>query len=143
MIRIVFGVFVGLLVWGLLVVTSDFAWVAFSPDWFGPYHHELRSAVVNDTPFTPQTSILMIVVIRSMFYSIISGVVTAIIARENDRSTLFLGFFLVIFGTLVHLSFWSLVPYWFHFSILFLFIPFTMFGGKLITPIPRRPRLVS
>ncbi len=141
--RIALGVLFGLMVWGVFLLASDFAWEAFSPDWFGKSQNELRSAILYDTPFTPVNSILLLVVIRSAFYSIISGVLTAMVARDNDKATLYLGIFLLIFGTIVHSFFWNMVPFWYHFSILFLFIPLTMFGGKLITITPRRPRLVS
>lgn len=141
--RIVLGVLVGLLVWGICVLVSDAVWAAVSPDWFGRYQHELKSAISDGTPFTPETTILLIVVIRSTIYSITSGVLTAIIARENDWSTLALGVILLVFGTIIHSLFWDLVPFWYHFAILFLFIPLTIFGGKLITPIPRRPILRS
>lgn len=143
MSRITLGVLFGLVVWGLFLLASDMAWEAFSPDWFGKSQQELRSAIFNDTPFTPQTSILLLVVFRSAVYSIICGVLTAMIARDNDKATLLLGIFLTIFGTIVHLFFWNLVPFWYHLLILFLFIPLTLFGGKLITITPRRPRLVS
>ena len=143
MSRITLGVLFGLLVWGVFLVTSDLAWEAFSPDWFGKSQNELRSAIFYDTPFKPQTSILLIVIIRSIFYSIISGVFTAIIARDNEKATLILGVLLMLSGLIVHYFFWYLVPIWYHILIIFLFVPFTLLGGKLITITPHRPRLVS
>ncbi len=143
MTRVILGALVGLIVWGFFLLGSDLAWVTVSPDWYGKYQSELKSAISNNTPFTPQTSILLIVVIRSVIYSIIAGIITAIIARDNDKSTLILGILLLIFGFIIHSLFWDIVPFWFHFSILFFLIPITVFGGKLITVTPQRRRLVS
>lgn len=143
MIRIILGVLVGLIVWGVFLLGSDSAWIIVSPNWYGKYHSELQSAIYDNTPFMGQTSILLIVILRSVLYSVISGSIAAIVANENDKSTLILGILLLIFGIIIHSFFWNLVPLWFHFSILFFLIPLTILGGKLITITPRRQRLVS
>ncbi|HQU82107.1 MAG TPA: hypothetical protein PKY59_03230 [Pyrinomonadaceae bacterium] len=128
----------GLILWGSLLLLSDFVWETFSPNLFGEFQRELRSAILHDTPFTPTTSILIMVIIRSAVYSTISGGLTSIVARDTYKANLILGVFLIIFGLLVNSLFWKIVPIWFHFSILLLFIPFTMLGGKLISITSRR-----
>lgn len=143
MIRVIFAVLIGSLVWGVFLLGSDSAWELASPEWFGRSQHDLRLAISQNEPFVPSTLIMLLVILRSIVYSVISGYVTAVIANENNRSTLILGFALAVLGLVIHLFFWNLVPLWFNIGILIQFIPFAFFGGKLSTPIPRRPRLKS
>lgn len=129
--RIFLGVLVGILVWGFFLLLSDFVWVLVSPDWYGKYQIELQSAISKNTPFTWQTSILVIVILRSLLYSMISGIITAKIAQENDKSTLILGNLLLLFGGIIHSLYWTITPFWFHFFILFFLIPVPYLSGKL------------
>ena len=94
--RVVIGALAGLMVWGFFLLGSDFAWVLVSPDWYGKYQNELQSAIRDNTLFMPQTSILLIVIFRSAVYSVIAGVIAALVAHENDKSTFVLGILLFL-----------------------------------------------
>lgn len=140
--KIILGALVGAVAWGCLLSISDFIWIKVSPDWYGVYQNDLQAAIYQNKPFYPPTSTLLIVVLRSIIFSIISGFTTATVAYENNISTLISGILLILCGFIVHLSFWNLVPYWFHLLIFLQFIPFTMLGGRLITIVPNYQKLV-
>lgn len=140
--KIILGILIGLITWGSLLSVSDYIWAVANPTWFGKYFNELQAAIYLGKPFTPQKTILIIVILRSILSSIISGFVTATVAFENYFSNLILGILLILCGYIVHLSFWDLVPYWFHFLIFFQFIPFTMLGGRLIKVAPDYPKFL-
>ena len=61
----------------------------------------------------------------------ISGFLAALIARENKRAPLVLGFLLVAFGLLKAVLSWPNVPIWYHVLFTLLLLPMAMVGGKL------------
>lgn len=143
MLRIFLGALAGLLVWGFLLLASDLAWAWFSPDWYGAYKRDLHAAIGAGLAFDPDPTILMIVIVRSAFYSIVSGFVTAAVAREIEDSTNILSCLLVFYGLIIHSYFWNLVPFWFHAGILCMLAPLAMLGGRAVILTSRRPKLVS
>lgn len=139
--KIILGILIGIVTWGCLLSISDYMWILVSPGWYGKHQNDLQIAISQNKPYMTQTFILIIVILRSVVYSLISGFITATIANENFFSTLILGCLLVICGFLVNLSYWDFVPYWFHLLIFFQFIPFTLLGGRLVTVVPDYPKL--
>lgn len=131
MVRIILGIVVGFIVWSVLWVGSDFILSTILSDWYGKHHTELESAVRNKTPFMSDSIILIIALIRSAIFSIISGFLAASIARENTKSTLGLGVLLLLFGIYIQSIFWNNAPLWYHIPFLLLLIPMTILGGKL------------
>jgi MFS family permease len=129
--KIILGIVVGFIVWSVLWVGSDAVLMALSPDWYGKHQTEFENAVNNQTPFTVSSTILIIGLIRSVIFSIISGFLAALIAKENTKSTLGLGILLLLFGIFVQSIFWNYVPLWYHIPFLLLLIPMTILGGKL------------
>ncbi len=77
------------------------------------------------------STILMIAVIRSAFFSIITGFIAALISKENFKSPLLLGIFLLAFGSFIHSMILNNVPFWYHLLILLPLIPLAILGGKL------------
>lgn len=130
MIRIILGAIVGFIVWTILLLSSDSIWAALSPDWYGKHQTELEAAINNKTPFMADSTILIIAGIRSAIFSFITGFVAASISKENFKSPLLLGIFLLAFGSFVHSIIWNNVPLWYHFLILLPLIPLTILGGK-------------
>ena len=130
MVRIILGVIVGFIVWSILWVGSDaiFSWI--SPDW-GKTSAEFREAAANNTPYTLSSTVLLALLVKSFIVSIISGFITALIARENTKSTLILGILLLLFGIFVQASHWNYMPLWYHIPFLILLIPMTILGGRL------------
>lgn len=131
MARIILGAIVGFIVWMIFLIGSDQIWIALSPDWYGKHQIELKAAVANKTPFTAHSTILMIAVIRSAIFSIMTGFMAALVARENFKSPLLLGIFLLAFGSFIHSMILNNVPFWYHLLILLPLIPLTILGGKL------------
>ena len=65
--------------------------------------------------------------------SVMSGFLAALIAGENNRAPLVLGFLLVALGLVKVVLSWRYVPIWHHVSFTALLIPMTIMGGKLYT----------
>ena len=61
-----------------------------------------------------------------------SGFLAALIAGENTRTPLILGFLLLAMGLLKVVMSWPYVPIWYHVIFTALLIPMTIMGGKLI-----------
>jgi hypothetical protein len=130
MLRIILAIIIGFIVWSILWVGSDAVFSAISPDW-GKTSADFRAAAENKTPFTLESSVLIILLIKSFIVSIISGFATALIARENSKSTFGLGVLLLIFGIFIQLAYWNYMPLWYHIPFLLMLIPMTILGGKL------------
>ncbi len=130
MLKIILGAIVGFIVWTILLMSSDIIWLAFSP-FYVTHQSQLKSAVINKTPFMADTTVMVICVVRSAIFTIITGVIAALISKESVKSPILLGIFLLAFGLFVHLSMWNNVPVWYHILILIPLIPLAIVGGKL------------
>lgn len=131
MVRIVLGIIIGFIVWAILWVGSDMVLMTVLSDSYGKHHKELEEAVNNKTPFMSDSIILIIALIRSIVFSIVSGYLAALIAKENSKSAIGLGLFLLAFGVFVQSIYWNYAPLWYHLTFLLLLIPMTILGGKL------------
>ncbi|MEK7724275.1 MAG: hypothetical protein AAB336_08020 [Acidobacteriota bacterium] len=131
MLRIIVGAVIGFIVWTILLIGSDQIWLALSPDWYGKHQAEFQAAVTNKTPFTADTMVMIISIFRSAIFTVITGFVSAMIAKENFKSPFLLGIFLLAFGCFIHSMILNNVPIWYHFGILLPLIPLAILGGKL------------
>lgn len=131
MVRIILGAVVGFIVWTIFLLTSDYIWAAFSPEWYAGHQSQLQAAVNNKTPFMADSTILIIAVIRSAIFSVITGFIAAWISKENFKSPLLLGIFLLAFGGFIHSMILDNVPFWYHLLILLPLIPLALIGGRL------------
>lgn len=134
MLRIILGAIVGFVVWTILLFVSDKIFETVSPDWYGRISAELLAAVENKTPYTTDTGIMILTGTRSAILTFISGFVAALVSKENFKSPLLLGIFLLAFGLFVHSIFWNYVPFWYHILILVPLIPLAILGGKFYKP---------
>lgn len=130
MARMILGVIVGFIAWSVLWVGSDAVFSAISPDW-GKTSAEFRAATENKIPYSLSSAVLITHLVKSFIISIISGFITALIARENTKSTFVLGVLLLIFGIFIQFTYWNYMPLWYHIPFLLLLIPMTILGGKL------------
>jgi hypothetical protein len=130
MLRMILGVIVGFIVWSVLWVGSDFVLGVISPDW-GKTSSAFREAVAAKAPYSLNSTTLIMLLVKSGIVSIISGFVTALIAKENFKSTLGLGVLLLIFGIFIQAMHWDYMPLWYHIPFLLLLIPMTILGGRL------------
>jgi len=131
MLRIVLGAIAGFVLWSILWVGGDAILSAISPGWWGKTSLEFRAAVENKTPYSLDSIVLIMLLVKSVVISVISGFVTATIARENAKSTLLLGILLVLFGIFIQSMYWNYMPLWYHLPFLLLLIPMAMLSGKL------------
>lgn len=131
MVRIILAAIAGFIAWSILWIGSDQVLMSAMPDWYGAHQLGFERAMTNKEAFVPDTTILIMHIIRSIVVSIMGGFLAAIIAGENRRSTLILGVLLLLFGIFVEVMAWNYLPLWYHLVFLALLIPMTVLGGRL------------
>ena len=133
MVRIVLGVIAGFLAWAIVWVGSEKILSAIWPEWYGVHQLAFEAAVANGGLFTADTTLLLTHIVLGSIVSAMSGFLAALIAGENKRAPLVLGFVLLAFGLLKAVLSWPYVPIWYHVIFTALLIPMTIMGGKLKT----------
>ena len=131
MVRIVLGVIAGFLAWPIVFVGSEQILSAISPEGYGAHQLAFQAAIENGGEFTANTTLLLIQLVLGSIASVMAGFLAALIARENKRAPLVLGFLLVAFGLLKVVMSWPYVPIWHHAIFAALLFPMTRMGGKL------------
>lgn len=123
MLKNIFAVIGGFVLWSAFWVVSDLTLLVISPDWYGEGLKNFSN------------SVLLISLARSIFISVIAGYVAALVARQYQMQTaLVLGVLLFAFGVYVQAQFWNQIPLWYHLTFLALLIPMTLLGAKLRQP---------
>jgi len=75
---------------------------------------------------------LLLLLLGSVFLSLVAGYVTAIIGQGASKfPILFVGFLLLAAGIFFQTQFWRLMPLWYHLCFLALLIPFCLIGASL------------
>lgn len=120
MLKQVIGVVVGFFVWSTLWVGSEFVVTAVAP---GLAPGEDLSNI--------STNYLVLKLILSVAFSLISGYLTATSAADNTKSPFVLGIVLLLVGVGVQAGVWTLLPLWYHLSFLALLLPASVIGGRL------------
>ena len=131
--RIVLGAIAGFFAWSIVWIGSEKILSAIWPEWYGAHQTAFEAAIANGGQFTPDTTILVMNIVRGSIVSMMSGFLAALIAGENKRSPLILGFLLVAFDLLIVVLSWRHVPLWYGVIFTALLIPMTIMGGKLKT----------
>ena len=132
MVRIVLGVIAGFIAWLIAWVGSE---KILSAIWqgFGAHQRAFEEAVKNGGQFTADTTMLLTHIVLGSIVSVMSGSLAALIAGENTRAPLVLGFLLVALGLVKVVMSWPYVPIWHHVIFTAVLIPMTIMGGKLFT----------
>lgn len=133
MLKIVLGVIAGFVAWSVIWVGSDQVLMMASPNWYGAHQLGFEFAMGTGSPFTPDSTILMMHLVRAAVVSIMSGFLAAFVAGENRITPLALGIILLIVGVGVEAYAWNYLPIWYHVVFLLLLVPMTVLGGKLKT----------
>ena len=133
MLRMVLGVVAGFFSWAIVWFGSEKILSAISPGWFGAHQAAFQAAIEHGSPFTADSTILLIHIVLGSIVSVISGFLAALIAGENKRAPLVLGFLLLAFGLLKVVMSWPYVPIWYHVIFTAILLPMTIMGGKLKT----------
>ena len=131
MLKIVLGVIAGFVAWSILWVGSDQLLISFSPGWYGNHQYAFQAAMFNQTPFKPETTILLMHLVRAAIFSIMAGFLAAMVAGDNRRAPLALGILLLLLGASVQAWAWSYLPIWYHLIFLVLLVPLTILGGRM------------
>ena len=132
MVRIVLGVIAGFFAWAIAWFGGEKILSAIWPA-FGAHQAQFQAAIENGGQFTANTTMLLIHIVLGSVVSVISGFLAALIAGENKRAPLVLGFLLLAVGLLKVVMSWPYVPIWYHVIFTALLIPMTIIGGKLKT----------
>ena len=132
MVRIVLGVIGGFIAWLIAWIGSE---KILSAIWegFGAHQRAFEEALKNGGQFTADTKMLLIHIVLGLIVSVMSGSVAALIAGENRRAPLFLGFLLLAVGLAKAVMSWPYVPIWYHVIFTAILLPMAILGGKLIT----------
>ena len=133
MVRIVLGVIAGFLAWAIVWVGSEKVLSAIWPEWFGTHQLAFQAAIEHGGQFTADSTILLIHIVLGSIVSVMSGFLAALIAGENKRAPLVLGFLLLAVGLLKAVMSWPYVPIWYHVIFTAILLPMTIVGGKLKT----------
>ena len=132
MVRIVLGVIAGFFAWVIVWVGSEKILSAIWPEGFGAHQRAFEEAIKNGGQFTANTTLLLIQIVIGSIVSVMSGFLAALVAGENTRAPLVLGFLLVALGLLKVVLSWPYVPIWHHVIFTALLLPMTIMGSKLI-----------
>ena len=132
MVRIVLGVIAGFFAWVIVWVGSEKILSAIWPG-FGAHQRAFEEAVKNGGQFTADTTMLLTHIVLGSIVSVMSGSLAALIAGENTRAPLVLGFLLLAVGLLKAVMSWPYVPIWYHVIFTAILLPMAIVGGKLIT----------
>lgn len=134
--RIILGVIVGFFVWVIAWFGGETVLSTISPDWFGVHQAAFQEAIERgprSPGFIPNSTFLFIHIVLASIVSVISGFLAALIAGENKRAPLVLGFLLLALGLLKAAMSWPLVPIWYHVVFTAILFITTIIGGKLKT----------
>ena len=132
MLRIVLGVIAGFFAWVIVWFGSEKGLSAIWPA-FGVHQRAFEEAIKNGGQFTADTTMLLTHIVLGSIVSVMAGSLAALIAGENTRAPLVVGFVLLALGILKAVMSWRYVPIWYHVIFTALLIPMTIMGGKLKT----------
>ena len=130
MLRIVLGVIVGFFGWMIVWFGGEKILSAIWPA-FGVHQEQFQAVIENGGQFTADSTMLLTHVVLASIVSVISGFLAALIAGENKRAPLILGFLLLAMGMLKLVMSWSYVPIWYHVIFTVILLPMAIVGGKL------------
>ena len=132
MVRIVLGVIAGFFAWMIVWVGSEKVLSAIWPA-FGVHQRAFEEAIKNGGQFTAETTMLLTHIVLGSIVSVMAGSLAALIAGENARAPLVVGFVLLAMGLLKAVMSWQYVPIWYHVIFTAILLPMAIMGGKLIT----------
>ena len=132
MLRMVLGVVAGFFTWMIAWFGGEKVISALWPA-FGTHQAAFQAAIENGGQFTADATMLLTHIVLGSIVSVISGFLAALIAGENRRSPLILGFLLLGLGVLKMVMSWQYVPVWYHVIFTAFLLPMTIVGGKLKT----------
>lgn len=132
MIRAVLGVIAGFFVWIVLWVGIEKVLIAILPEWYGAPQLAFQHAVENRVDqFSAETRLLLSHVVIASVVALVSGLLASLVAGENKRTPVILGFLLVALGLLKVVMSWAYVPVWYHIIFTAVLLPMAIIGAKM------------
>src|SRR5436853_2180361 len=131
MLRIVLGVIGGFFAWVIVWIGSEKILSAIWPA-FGVHQRAFEEAVKNGGQFTADTTMLLTHIVLGSIVSVMAGSLATLIAGENTRAPLVLGFLLLAVGLLKAVMSWPYVPIWYHVIFTTILLPMEILDSKLI-----------
>lgn len=120
MVRSVVSVLAGAATWSVLWISSNLGLQAAFP------------AIVRPEERLEHVPMLLTFIVLSVVFSVGAGYVTAAVARRNEVGHAFaLGVLQLALGIGFEVSYWDLLPVWYHLVFLALLIPGNVYGGML------------
>lgn len=114
----------------ILSVLAGF--VLWSALWLSANQALIAANAVGEDGATSSVPVLLLIIALSVVISVLSGYVTAALAREKaQKSALSLGALLLAVGIFVEATTWNLLPVWYHLGFLVLLIPAVQVGSKM------------
>ena len=132
MLRIILGIIAGFFVWLIAWFAGEKIISAIWPE-FGVHQAAFQAAIENGASFTANTTMLLTHIVLASIVSVLAGFLAALIAGENKRAPLVLGFLLLALGLLKAVMSWPYVPIWYHVIFTAILLPMAIIGGKLTT----------
>ena len=131
MLRIALGVIAGFIGWVIVWFGSEKILSAIWPA-FGVHQKAFEEAVKNGGSYTADTAMLLTQLVLGLAVSLLSGILSALIAGENSRAPLFVGILLLAMGIMKAVMSWQYVPIWYHVIFTAILLPMAIVGGRLI-----------
>jgi hypothetical protein len=125
---VIAGFFAWLIVWVGVEKILSAIWAEF-----GVHQRAFEEAIKNGGEFTADTTMLLTHIVIGSIVSVMAGILATLIAGENTRAPLVLGFLLLALGLLKAVMSWQYVPIWYHAIFTAILLPMAIIGGKLIT----------
>ena len=132
MLRIVLGVIAGFVAWMIAWIGTEKILSAIWPA-FGAHQAAFEEVLKNGGQFTADSTMLLIHIVLGSIVSVISGFLAALVAGENARAPMIVGFLLLAVGVLKAVMSWQYVPIWYHIIFTAVLLPMAIIGGKLYT----------
>lgn len=133
MVKIVLGVIAGFVVWSIFWIGSQSLLVQLSP-WYAEHYARVLDVMTKGGVVAGDPWISLVDLVRSFLTSVGAGYIAALVAGEYRRSTLALGFILILVGIAVEYFQWNLAPAWYHVLFILFLLPMTILGGRLRRP---------
>jgi hypothetical protein len=121
---------------GRRIAAIAIAWLVWTALWIGMNStaQAVFPEVVDPTRPLTHTGALFGFIVWSVIASITAGYVCAVIASTSPMKAVWtLAIIQLLVGIGFELSYWSMLPVWYHLVFLALLIPATVMGGKLRT----------
>lgn len=132
MLRIVLGVIGGFIAWLFVWVGVEKVLSAIWPA-FGVHQAAFQAAIEDGGQFTANSTMLVVHIVLGSIVSVISGALASLIAGENSKAPLIVGFLLLLMGIAKAVMSWQYVPIWYHVIFTAILVLMAILGGKLIS----------